>query len=77
MAQTEYNFTLTKQVGKWTAHVDPVQGYGYFEHEVHGEGGGLWFGEGELVDYDGVYCLPREVGTALESFGYTVSEDNY
>jgi hypothetical protein len=35
----------------------------YFEHKELGEdcGGGLWFKDKALVDYDGVYDLPTEV----------------
>ncbi len=36
---------------------------GFFEHDVYGEevGGGLWFKDGALVDYDGTFELPMEV----------------
>ena len=36
---------------------------GYFEHHRYGEevGGGLWFEDGELIDYDGTFELPMEV----------------
>ena len=53
----------------------PDEYRGYFEHDVHGEGGGLWFTNGELTDYDGVYFLPKDVATAIRSLGYTVPED--
>jgi len=46
---------------------------GYFEHNEKGDdwGGGLWFDEHmQLLDYDGVYELPKEVETALELAGY-------
>ena len=36
---------------------------GYFEHHEYGEevGGGLWFEDGEIIDYDGTFELPMEV----------------
>ena len=36
---------------------------GYFEHHRYGEevGGGLWFEDGEIIDYDGTFELPMEV----------------
>ncbi len=47
--------------------------YGYFEHNELGDecGGGLWFEGDELVDYDGVFELPKEVREALIAEGYT------
>ena len=36
---------------------------------------GLWFEGNELSDYDGVFCLPREVGEMLKEAGYVVPED--
>lgn len=36
---------------------------------------GLWFEGNELSDYDGVFCLPREVGEMLKDAGYVVPED--
>lgn len=38
---------------------------------------GLWFEQGELCDYDGVFSLPREVGEMLKDAGYIVAEDCY
>ncbi len=36
---------------------------GWFEHNRFGDevAGGLWFEDNELVDYDGVMILPKEV----------------
>jgi len=54
---------------------------GYFEHNHLGDecGGGLWFEVTDnvktLVDYDGVFALPREVTAALESAGIKVEEE--
>ena len=36
---------------------------------------GLWIENGALVDYDGVYSLPKEVAAELEKLGITVTED--
>lgn len=47
---------------------------GWFEHEELGDecGGGLWFAPRELVDYDGVFELPKEIVTMLRDRGYVV-----
>lgn len=72
-----YNFTQAQKVGKWEIQIDPAAGYGYFEHDDEGEGGGLWIVKGELVDFDGRSCLPYSVGRALEILGYRVGEENF
>lgn len=49
----------------------------WFEHTELGEdggSGGLWFHDGCLVDYDGVYELPIEIVEALESLGFNCDE---
>jgi len=48
---------------------------GSFEHLKYGEeiSGGLWFEGKELVDYDGVYNLPKEIVEELEDNGYDMS----
>ena len=33
---------------------------------------GLWVEDGELVDYDGVFALPRQVGIVLRELGVKV-----
>jgi len=72
-----YNFTLTKKVGKWEVNIDPEAMYGYFEHDDFGEGGGLWFNEAkELVDYDGVMILPKNVEQAIHEAGYKLEDDD-
>lgn len=70
-----YNFSLSAQVGKWAVHIDPEAAYGYFEHDVYGEGGGLWFEGKELSDYDGVGVLALGVIEAIRSLGFVVSEE--
>jgi len=49
---------------------------GYFEHVHFGDevGGGLWFEGKELVDYDGVYSLPKEVADKLKKLGYKLPD---
>ena len=49
--------------------------YGYFEHLEFGDmqSGGLWFDNGELYDYDGVYELPKEVVQELKNRGVDAS----
>lgn len=69
------NYSQKTQVGNWETRIDPDSQYGYFEHEHTGSGGGLWFEGGELIDYDGVACLPKQVIEAIRSFGHTVSVD--
>ena len=74
---TGYNFNQDLSTENFTVLVDTDALYGYFEHNEYGDelGGGLWFDlAGELVDYDGVYELPKEVGLALCNAGYWGSE---
>ena len=49
--------------------------YGYFEHEELGDilGGGLWFRDGAIYDYDGVFELPVAVVNELENRGVDIS----
>jgi hypothetical protein len=50
--------------------------YGWFEHNDLGDecGGGLWFEGNKLIDYDGVFELPKEVADVLAINGYDVEE---
>lgn len=48
---------------------------GSFERITDGAGGGLWFEGNELVDYDGMMCLPQDVIKALRSLNYKVDKD--
>jgi|APSaa5957512535_1039671.scaffolds.fasta_scaffold02513_6 hypothetical protein len=52
----------------WSTN-DKFRDRGSFEHNMLGEdcGGGLWFDESGLYDYDGVYALPKKVIKMLES----------
>jgi hypothetical protein len=51
----------------------------YFEHNIYGDdvAGRLWFEDKNLIDYDGVFTLPREVIQMLLDKGYTVEQDFY
>ncbi len=51
--------------------------HGWFEHHEHGEeyGGGLWFENEVVVDYDGIGgYLPAEILEALETEGFKVDD---
>ena len=50
---------------------------GYFEHNLLGDecGGGLWFEGKNLIDYDGVFELPKEVIWAVRKLGFHVGEE--
>lgn len=50
--------------------------YAYFEHNKMGDdyAGGLWFENKSLIDYDGVYEVPKEVIQALIEKGYNMDE---
>lgn len=67
-----YNFDKKQQVGDWLVEVDTEKQYGYFENQEHGGEGGLWFTNNELVDYDGVYEIPKQVVMALQSMNLNV-----
>lgn len=75
---TEPREHIEHQIGKWHTVVYPTEFRGYFEHDDYGEGGGLWFEDVDestfLVDYDGVFELPREVCEAIEHMGYYVED---
>ena len=59
---------------------DKVEGVihtGWFEHNEYGDeyGGGLWFDDGVVVDYDGIGdYLPKEILDALEAEGFNVDD---
>ena len=80
--QHDYTVTLHpygQEPGRGIVQISPSTHYGYFEHKDGSEGGGLWFeldfdNQKDLIltDYDGVYCLPRQVISALRAHGVTV-----
>lgn len=79
----EYNFTFKVATPNYEVMVDPSEWYGYFEHNTRGEdsAGGLWFESTDddnklhLIDYDGVFELPKEVIACLREHGFVVGED--
>lgn len=84
---SKYNFTITlhpygDKPGAGLVEIDPAELFGYFEHRDGSEGGGLWFeldfeNQKDLIltDYDGCYCLPRQVISALRAHGITVGPE--
>ena len=77
---TAYNFTTKLQALNYTIEIDDAADYGYFEHNLAGDGGGLWFeklanGKLSLVDYDGSADLPKRVAATLRENGYIVDEE--
>lgn len=74
-AHVAYTFDKVSKVGKWEVLIDSAAQYGYFEHDIYGEGGGLWFEHNELQDYDGVYSLPAKVIEAIRAAGFIVPVD--
>lgn len=65
MRYTTDNFDIEVDLGDYRE-------YGWFEHHEYGDecGGGLWFDGTELIDYDGVATLPKEVWDKLQELGY-------
>ena len=59
----------------WIEILSPTKGY--FEHEVEGDNcaGELIFDGYNLVDYDGVFELPKEVIQAIRDLGFYVGEE--
>ena len=74
----EPKYDQIKRVGKWVTYIaedGEREHRGYFEHDDLGEGGGLWFTDWELVDYDGVYELPEEVVKAIKMLDFSMGEE--
>jgi len=73
-----YNFDWRIKTRHFEINIDIDKCYGYFKHDEEGEdwGVGLWFSPIddtlELVDYGGMFELPREVESALKSFGVII-----
>ena len=72
--------TAVTTVGEFEVRVNQWLGRGSFEwvggtNEDAECAGGLWFEEGALVDYDGVFALPKEVIEALKQLGFRTEED--
>lgn len=66
---------------KYNVNYNPERDYGSFEiydldsggNDFYSEGG-LWFRDGELVDYDGIFSLPIPVLDKLEEWGLNVED---
>ncbi len=71
--QPQYRDTVA--VGKYEVTLTVDGTYGYMEHKVRGELGGLWIDNDVLVDYDGCFILPMPVVEALRQQGVTVPAD--
>ena len=67
-----YNFDRINAVEKYMVKIDSVAQYGFFENVIDGGEGGLWFEDNALVDYDGVFELPRHVIVAIAQLGFNV-----
>ena len=67
----------------WTVYVDEDGDPVGFEHSQYGDeggSGGLWFDGTHLVDYDGVYNLPKGVIDICERLGFNMDyakDDDY
>lgn len=78
---SSHNFNKKITEGSWEVAVDEEAKYGYYEHQLSGSGGGLWFGkqedtgELELVDFDGLGVLPANVKRGLILMDINVGED--
>jgi hypothetical protein len=62
---TKYNFTLRAS----RTFIDREAQYGYWERKDGSEGGGLWFADNALIDYDGAFSLPAAIIAEIRSLG--------
>jgi len=69
-----YNFNQDLSTERYTVQIDTAAQYGYFENSNTGTGGGLWFADNTLIDYDGVFELPKQVHAALTNAGYNLED---
>ena len=60
---------------KFTLYATPKPHVMYFEHNILGEecAGSMWFEGKTLVDYDGVFELPKDVIDMMLKKGYDMS----
>lgn len=73
----DHIYSVDLSTTNFSIRISPTTEYGYFEHNKLGDncGGGLWFEGKKLVDADGTFCVPMEVGLALRAAGYEVEDD--
>lgn len=69
-----YNFNQVLSTERYSIEIDTTEHYGYFQNNTTGTEGGLWFDDQTLVDYDGVFELPKEVHTALTNAHYNLED---
>ena len=69
-----YNFNQDLSTERYTVQVDTAAQYGYFQNNNTGTEGGLWFADNTLIDYDGVFELPKQVHAALTNAGYSLED---
>jgi hypothetical protein len=76
---SDCNFNQVLDTKKYTIRIDSKANCGYFEHNILGEeiSGNLLFSESscQLIDYDGVSQLPKEVKNALHQNGRIQDEE--
>lgn len=72
-----FDVKLQTEQNTHTIEIDTSESYGWFENNTSGSGGGLWFDGKELVDFDGMGCLPMKVVRALRAAGYQLDPDCY
>ena len=75
----EHNYTITLHpygnvIGAGFVQISPSTHYGYWEFKDGSEGGGLWFDNDELVDFDGHYLLPKSIVNALRDYGFSLDD---
>ena len=70
---------MNKETKNFYIKVDSDHFHGYFEHNEHGDelAGELWFENNELIDFDGVFFLPKEVAITLKEAGFTVDISHF
>lgn len=69
-----FNVILSPYNGPGEVKIDTQSNYGYWEYPSGEEGGGLWFENNELIDYDGAFELPKKVIIALRNHGFILDE---
>lgn len=83
---SKFNYTINLERDDYTVNVAPDNLYGCFEwvggdNEDEEIAGGLWFSketetpELTLMDFDGVYVLPKIVSTMLRDAGIQVGAE--
>ena len=83
VTREESKVTLTFHVKVWNSHetseYGPLRGcFEFWDNETGGDEwyaeGGLWFTDGELTDYDGVFSLSSYILEKLNEHGFDVAE---